>query len=145
MGDLRMGFTYGACDLKSQWGGIFFYGIHQVELALELFGYEVKAAIVNKNGENATADLLYPNGLIVTMHLIKTGAPGFGMGAITTQGSEAVPVKMDAVQYLSGVKKFCKMFKTGERPLTDYQLLKPVRVLEALEKSVRSAQVEKIA
>jgi len=36
------------------------------------------------------------------------------------------------------------MFKTGEQPMTREQILRPVQVLEALEKSVKSGKVEKV-
>lgn len=145
LGPIVSGFTYGPADLKSQWGGIFFYGIHQVEMALQAFGYDVKSVLVVKGGKNATAQLVYPSDLIVTMALLKDGAPGFGIGAVGTQGAFQTPITMDKDPYLSGVKTFVKMFKTGSEPLTHDELLKPVQVLEALEKSVASGRIEAVA
>jgi predicted dehydrogenase len=142
---LRYGYTWGACDLRSKWGGVFFYGIHQVECVLQAFGYDVQAVRVTKSTNTSVGEVLYSSGLTITMGLIKDGAPGFGIGAVGSKGSLHQPITMDKSQYLRGVKEFCKMFKTRERPLTDEQLLKPVQVLEALEQSVKSGELVKVA
>lgn len=39
---------------------------------------------------------------------------------------------------------FTTMFKTGKEPLTATEMLKPVKELEVLEKSVKSGKVEKV-
>jgi Oxidoreductase family, NAD-binding Rossmann fold len=144
LGTLASASSYGPCDLKSKWGGVFFYGIHQVDMVLHAFGFDVKSVLVTKNGPNATGQLMYPSGLIVTMALIKEGCHGFGVGAIGTDGEMQTPIRMDKSPYLNGVKTFTTMFKTGSEPLTATEMLKPVQVLEALEKSVKSGRVEKV-
>jgi len=137
--------SYGPCDLKSKWGGVFFYGIHQVDVLLHALGYDVKAVLVTKNGDNATGQLLYRSGLVAVMALIKKGAPGFGMGAVGTDGAIQMPIASSKNPYLDGTKAFTTMFKTGKEPMTHEQMLKPVQVLEALQKSVTSGKIEKVA
>lgn len=144
LGPILTASSYGPCDLKSQWGGVFFYGIHQVDMALPAFGYDVKAVVVTRNGENATGQLFYPSGLTVTMAFIKEGAPGFGMGAVGKHGLLHMPIKMDKNPYLKGVRTFTTMFRTGVEPLPYEHMLRPVQVLEALERSAKSGQVEKV-
>jgi len=145
LGGIVSGTTYGPCDLKSQWGGIFFYGIHQVDLVLHAFGFDVTGAQVTKNGLNAVGQLLYASGLTVTMALIKEGTHAFGIGAVGTKGALSAPIKYDKNPYLTGVETFTRMFRTGKEPLTYEQILRPVQVLEALERSVKSGKVEKVA
>lgn len=144
LGDILSASSYGPADLKSPWGGIFFYGIHQVDILLHAFGYDVKEVLITKSGKNATGQLIYASGFIATMALIKEGCPGFGIGAVGTKGALSVPIEGDKSPYLHGVQTFTTMFKTGKEPLTYEQMLRPVQVLEALEKSVKSGQVEKV-
>ena len=47
---------------------------------------------------------------------------------------------MDASQYLTGVRDFVGMFRTGQTEETEETMLGPVAVLESLEKSVKSPQ-----
>jgi predicted dehydrogenase len=136
--------TFGPCDLRSKYGGIFFYGIHQVEMVLELCGCNVSSVVVTRNRSNAAAQLLYADGRIATMHLVKAGCPGFGMTVLGTGGQAHAPIRMDADPYLTGIRKFTRMFRTGEEPLPHERLLAPIRVLEALERSVASGTREKV-
>lgn len=144
VGNILAGETWGPCDLKSKWGGIFFYGIHQVDMVLKAFGYNVKKVLVTKNGNGATGQLMYPEGKIVTMHLMKEGCPGFGIGVIGREKTIHQQVVFDKNQYLTGIKTFCKMFKTGKQPESVDEMLIPVKVLEALERSVKSRKIEKV-
>lgn len=143
-GDILAGETWGPCDLKSQWGGIFFYGIHQVDMVLHAFGYNVKNVLVTENSNGATGQLVYSDGKIVTMHLIRQGCHKFGIGVIGSQKSVHQVVEFDKNPYLTGVKTFCKMFKTGEEPRSFDEIITPVKVLEALEKSIKSSKSEKV-
>lgn len=143
-GTIIAGETWGPCDLKSKWGGVFFYGIHQVDMALKAFGYDVKKVLITKNGNGSTGQLIYPDGKIVTMHLVKQGCSGFGIGVIGTERKIHQPVTFDKIQYLKGIKTFCEMFKTGKEPETVDEMLIPVKVLEALEKSVKTNSIEEV-
>jgi predicted dehydrogenase len=144
LGPLAAGVTFGPCDLESPYGGIFFYGVHQVELALVAFGYEVTAVQVVRGPNVTLGRLLYDSGLTVTMHLIKSGGKGFSVAAVGGNGYASQMLTSDKNSYLAGIRRFTRVFKTGEEPLTDAQMLKPVQVLEALEKSVASGAVEKV-
>lgn len=145
IGDWISGATYGNCDLDSQYGGVFFYGVHQVSMVLEAFGYNPEAALVTRDGDFATGSIIYPSGKVVTMGLIKKGAPGFGVTAVGMKDVIDTAVNYDEIPYLTGVEMFLHMFRTGEEPLPHDQILKPVQVLEALEKSLDSETVEPIA
>ena len=146
LGNIIAGTTYGACDLKSEHGGVFFYGIHQVDMALNAFGYDVTKVSVTRNGNGnvATGQLFYPDGKVVTMNLIKSGSPGFAIGAVGTEGHLFQPITYDKNTYLSGIKTFTRLFRTGEEPIEHKNILKPVQVLEAMQRSVKSAKPEKV-
>lgn len=143
-GEIFSGSTYGPCDLKSKWGGVFFYGIHQVDLILHAFGYNPSKVKITKNGGNAAAEILYPMGKIVTMNLIKEGVKTFGITALSEEGFIQKSLTFDENPYLTGVKTFTKMFKTGEEPIPHKEMLKPVQVLEAIDRALKSGEEEKI-
>lgn len=136
--------SYGPCDLQSPYGGIFFYGIHQVEAVLKAFGYDVKSVLLSRNGHNATGQLFYRDGLMVTMNFVKENCPGFHISAIGEKGPVNQPLVFDKETYFTGIKIFTTMFRTGREPETYEHILKPVQVLEALEKSVKSGNIEEV-
>jgi len=145
LGEIKAGTMYGPCDLESVYGGVFFYGVHQVEASLEAFGYDVTSVLVTRNGENATGQLLYADGKVVTMNFIKNGVGGFNISAMGDKGIAHQTLTFDANAYLGGIKTFTEMFRSGEEPRPYEQILKPVQVLEALEKSVASGKIETVA
>lgn len=144
LGAVKAVTSYGPCDIKSQYGGIFFYGIHQIDAILKLFGNNVKSVQVNKWKDGGTASLFYDDGFVATANLIKEGAHGFHMAAVCEGGVLSRPLTMDKNAYLTGTQTFTTMFRTGEEPLPHADLLAPVAVLEALENSVKSGKRETV-
>ncbi len=142
LGDIKAFTSYGPSDLESPYGGIFFYGIHQVEYVLQACGYDVDSALLTRHGDNGTAQLFYANGTVATLNLIKAGCPGFHAHALAEKGHLAQKFDFDPKPYLGGVKTFCEMFRSGNEPLTHEKILKPVLVLEALERSLSSSRKE---
>lgn len=134
----------GPCDLKSKHGGVFFYGIHQVDMVVRLLNQDVTHAQINKGKGNHTATLYSSNGAISTMNLISEGRPDFHISIIGEKGRLDRVITRDENPYLSGIKEFCSMFRTGKTVETDVSMLNPIAVLEALEKSVKTGKRTKL-
>ena len=137
LGQIQTLVSTGPCDIKSKWGGIFFYGIHQVDMILRLLGCDISHVQVSKGkGKNHSAQIAYNNGTVATMNLVGGASAPFHLSAIGEKGRIDEPIVSDASSYLTGIRDFCKMFRTGETDETEESMLGPVAVLEALEKSV---------
>lgn len=137
----------GPCDLDSVYGGIFFYGIHQVDLLMECFGLDVAAVAVARSGgtASAVAALWWESGLVGSMTCLSGGRSGFQVLAVTEDGPMALRVQNDPSPYLTGIKTSCRMFRTGKEPLEHRRFLAPIAVLEAMERSIRTGKVQKVA
>ncbi len=146
-GQVRAAASAGPCDLDSPYGGIFFYGVHQVESLVEAFGPDVAAVGVARapRRKDAIATLFFRSGLTAAMHCLDTYEAGFHISAVTDAGPVAKKLTFDANAYLTGIRTFCKMFRTGKEPLDHKRILAPVAVLEAMEKSVRTGKVTPVA
>ncbi|MCY3737943.1 MAG: Gfo/Idh/MocA family oxidoreductase [Gemmatimonadaceae bacterium] len=137
LGQIHTVISTGPCDIRSKWGGIFFYGIHQVDLILRLAGYDFyRVQMVKGAGANHSASILFRSGTVATMNLIGEGRPEFHLSVIGEGGRVDRPIPMDESPYLTGVRDFVRMFRTGETEETEQTMLGPVAVLESLEKSV---------
>lgn len=137
LGGIHTVTTSGSCDIKSKWGGIFFYGIHQVDMLVRLLGYDFYSGTVTRGcGKNHTATVLFRSGAVGTMNLIGESSPQFHVSAIGERGRVDGVVTFDRSMYLAGIREFSHMFKTGKTDETDETMLGPVCVLEGLEKSV---------
>ena len=135
----------GPCDIKSKYGGISFYGIHQVDMVVRLLGHDVTHAQLNLGQKNHTATLYSASGAISTMNLISEGRPEFHVSILGENGRIDQIITRDENTYLTGIRDFCSMFRTGKTDETDTSILTPVAVLEALEKSQKSRKKMKVA
>ncbi|MDE2888229.1 MAG: Gfo/Idh/MocA family oxidoreductase [Gemmatimonadota bacterium] len=129
--------TTGPCDIESEWGGVFFYGIHQVDMAVRLLDNDVTHAQVNLGEHNHTGTLYSSSGSVSTLNLFTDGHSAFHVSVICEKGRVDRTIGYDENPYLGGARAFCDMFKTGNTDETRESMLMPVAVLEALEKSIR--------
>ena len=134
----------GPCDIRSKYGGVFFYGIHQADMAVRLLGNDVTYASVNLGKRTHTGTLLSASGTISTLNLIKEGRPAFHVSVIGEKERIDRAIAYDENPYLTGIRAFCRMFKTGRTDETDETLLMPIAVLEALEKSIERKKRVKV-
>ncbi len=130
----------GPCDIDSEYGGVFFYGIHQVDMVVRLLDQDIAHVQLNRGKQNHTATLYSASGAISTMNLVGEGRVGFHVSVIGEKGRADRVISYDENTYLTGVLDFCRMFSTGETDETDGSILTPVAVLEALEKSQESGE-----
>ena len=144
VGEVKTLNTSGPVDLKSKYGGVFFYGIHQVDAIIELLGTGVDFVDLRKVGQNGVAVMAYKNGTIVTMNCIK-GNSNFHWTAFGAKSYLDWLSGRDELPYLTGAKLFVKMFKTGKEPFSHKRMLAPVAVLEAMAKSLKLNKPVKVA
>ena len=138
LGRLRAVVSTGPCDVRSKHGGIFFYGIHQVDMVLRLLGYELSQVGVHKGkANNSLATITWRDGSVATMHLIGSGPVPFHLSVIGEKGRLDQIIEPDEQMYLSGIRRFVKAFKRGWSEETVASMLGPVAVLEGLEKALK--------
>ena len=123
----------GPADASSEHGGLFFYGIHSVEILFAL----LRSAPVREVTASSFGDLVVITGLSgstpVVLHLVQ---PRDGYQSpwrvVARLDGRAVARQIDLDDhYLAPqLEVFAEMIRTGHRPLTDAQLLAPVRLLE---------------
>ena len=136
--------TMGPVELNSKYGGVFFYGIHQVDAIIELLGTKVDKVSLQRNGKNGIAVITYKDGPIVAMHCISEGPSGWHWSATGERETLDWPHQGDPNAHLTGLKRFCRMFRTREEPATRERMLAPIAVLEAMQKSLACGKPVKV-
>ncbi len=134
---------YGPATLDSEYGGIFFYGVHTVQPLLYLFGDTVERVRVQKNGENSTASLVFENGMMASL-IFTTKNYGWQTFVETEKGVVELKSRLEEKIPGKNYVDMVHMFKTGETSRSNESIIHCVAVLEALEKSVTSEQWEKV-
>jgi len=136
--------TTGPVDLKSKWGGIFFYGIHQVDAIIEVLGPGIDRVSVRRVGKDGIATLTYKDGPMVTMWCVQKGPYTFHWSALGQRGVVDWTFKGGENPHLTGARMFTRMFRTGKEPIPHERLLAPIAVLEAMAKALKTGKTVKV-
>ncbi|MBE7015043.1 MAG: Gfo/Idh/MocA family oxidoreductase [Ruminococcaceae bacterium] len=146
----RIGNVSGGCinfpgDLESEYGGIFFYGSHLIEMMLSVFGYDVKSV---------TAKTIAPkNSMVIASYEDKMVTLAFNNLCssyyVTVYGDKKVCSQEVDISFIYklGFAKFVEMLKTNKMPLSFDDLVKPVYILNAIQKSLdedREVQISEV-
>ena len=137
LGPIASAVFSGPADRQSEYGGLPFYGIHIAEMLQALVGTGVESVCANENGKNIAATLNYADGKLAVLNFLGEASYVFHMLAFAKDGWNGRALDASTC-YQDGLEVVLDMVKTGKRPLTDEELLEPVRVLEAIEESLTS-------
>ena len=134
---------YGPADINSEYGGIFFYGVHSVQTLMFIFGEDIVRARITKNGKNATANLAFNNGMLATL-IFKSLHYGWETFVETKDGIIELKSRVEESDPSKYYLDMVEMFRTGKEPRSHESIIKCVAILEALEKSSSSEEWEEV-
>ncbi|MBU0478586.1 Gfo/Idh/MocA family oxidoreductase [bacterium] len=137
LGPVCSGMVGGPFDFESEHGGVFFYGIHTVEMLLNGFGYDVKTVNAKLYEKNCWVTATLESGRVVSLHLLGQGKGKFQVLLHCEKGSRHLLVD-SSDSYDKAFKKLINTINSNENPLTDEELLMPVKVLLAIDKSAKT-------
>ena len=135
-GPLMAGVSSGPAELDSEYGGISFYGIHAVELMNAVWGYGCESVKATEHNKNVVVACKFDDGALVTLNLMGNATYAFHLVAFGKDGWKEHTVDSSTC-YFDGMKVYLETMKTGKWPLTREQLLEPVRILAAIDKSLK--------
>ena len=140
--DVKHIISSGPCDVDSPYGGVFFYGVHQVQRLMEIFGEDIARVRVARHGKEASAILLFASGRQANM-IMSSGHPPFELAVVTEQGLHKLEprVKDDP---LTPYREMTQFFRAGKELRSHESLLQEIAILEALERSVISDRWENV-
>ena len=135
---------FGPVDIDSQWGGVFFYGVHLVDTLSVIFGdFNIEKVRITRNERHAVADLAFKSGMLATL-IFMTQTYAFKYLAETKKGILELKSRVEEAKPSIHYVEMVEMFRTGKEPRTHESILYSMSVLEALEKSVESEKWEDI-
>jgi len=143
MGIINHAVMYGPADISSEYGGIFFYGVHSVQTLMFIFGEDIMKVRISKNGKNATANLAFHNGMLATL-IFKSLHYGWETYVETKDGIIELKSRVEETDPPRYYRDMVEMFRTGKEPRSHESILKCVAILEALEKSSSTENWENV-
>lgn len=137
LGRLRAIVTAGPCDVESEYGGVFFYGIHQVEMVTKFIKAEPLEVTSARCGEDAVAVVAFEGGPVVTHHLLKEWwAANFTAAAYGDDGAHHTELPWDKELYIAGIRLFTGMFESRQEPFPPADYLRPIAILQAMDQAL---------
>lgn len=136
VGKVRAAVITGPGSSKSEYAGVFFYGVHSVELMLEVLGTKVQSVRAADYDGTVIASVGYRNGAVVTLNIVDGAKVPFGAQVFGSKGSAEYDRGGGFAGYYYGMKLFLQMVKTRKAPIPYNELILSVRVLAAIQKSM---------
>jgi len=144
LGDFDSIIRTGPVEVDSQWGGIFFYGVHIVQPLMFMFGDDIVEVKVNTFDNRGGANVVFGSGKIATL-VFNTKYYGWDTYVDLKEGITSLKSRVEETDPARPYKDMIEMFRTGKEPRTHENILKCVAVLQAMEKSVKSGKWERVA
>ncbi len=143
LGEVNHVIRYGPLDMDSEYGGVFFYGVHLLQPLMVLFGEDIQRVKITRNGKKGSASLVFKSGLYATL-IFKNLSYGWETFIETKKGltelKSRVPESEPGKMYVDMVE----MFRTRVEPRSHQSILNEITILEALEKSAANEQWEEV-
>lgn len=143
MGEINHVVRYGPVDLDSEYGGVFFYGVHILQPIMFMFGEDIVRVKITREGKKGSAALVFRSGLYATL-IFKNQAYGWETFVETKKGlvelKSRIPENEPGKMYVDVVE----MFRTHKEPRSHQSILNEVAVLEALERSAANEKWEEV-
>jgi predicted dehydrogenase len=134
MGVINHVVRYGPVELNSEWGGVFFYGVHILQPLMVMFGEDVIRVKITRDGQKGNASLVFKSGLFATL-IFKNVARGWETYVETKTGMVELKSRIPETEPGKMYTDIVEMFRTRIEPRTHHSILNEVAVLEAMEKS----------
>lgn len=132
IGDLQAVVVSGPADPSSEYGGIFFYGIHLVDIALRLAPGPLGPIRVER-GDTVVVASTVVGGVHVTVNFVRPdGHLPFHAVAVGRTGIVAREIGIPGNYVDFGLDVFLGMASTGQVPLTDRDMLRPIEFLATI-------------
>ena len=134
LGATQLVITTGPADPASPYAGVWFYGIHPVDVALRLAPGPVGEVRVDRTGDTivATAEVGQTR---VMVNLVKPGPAGqvpFHGMVVGRTGVAASALTLDEWYVAPGIEKFLRMAESRQPPIDYADLLRPIQFLDAV-------------
>ena len=139
MGEINHVVRYGPVDLDSEYGGVFFYGVHLLQPLMVMFGEDIQRVKITRNGKKGSASLVFKSGLYATL-IFKNVSYGWETFVETKKGLVELKSRIPESDPIKIYTDIVEMFRTRKEPRSYQSILTEVAVLEAMEKSALNEQ-----
>ena len=138
-GEIRAFHSTGPAEIDSPYGGIYFYGIHQVDCAIEVLGTDIREVFVHRTSPaDGIATLSFQGGAVASLHLLGAPEVAFRWSALAGGQHWDLADKPDPRFYAKSAKLISDFLRSGKAPFSQERMLAPIAVLDAMRTSLKT-------
>ncbi|MEG2378310.1 MAG: Gfo/Idh/MocA family oxidoreductase [Clostridia bacterium] len=132
IGKIRSAMMNFPATLENEYGGIYFYAGHLVEMAAAAFGYDIKSVIATENAGDVVAVVKYDDFQVVLNFIDRAE-----QNTVLVIGEKGIMYReLDISQaYRCGLDHFIDTLRTGKIPVSFENLYTTVELLNAVKES----------
>jgi len=135
--------TSGPAELDSPYGGIFYYGFHQVDALVEIMGTEAHSVSLHRNEKSGVGTVFFSGDRVATINFLAEGGI-FHWRVCTDKEIAVLPHQYDESIYLGSARAIHGLVAKGSVPWSQERMLAPIAILEALQRSLETGRLEKV-
>jgi predicted dehydrogenase len=137
---------YGPMAIEETQPGLFWYGIHSVEMLYAALGTGCRQVTAYRGVDHECYVGVWENGKIGTVRGNQLKNRGFGAILHTATGTRIAEVSAGRKPYYASLlEQFIKMFNTGKPPLSKEVTIEIIRFIEAANESRLAGQTVQLA
>ena len=136
LGELVAIDAYGPGELNPTMEGLFFYGVHTIEMVDALCGPGVAKVLCISDDDRDLLDLAYHDGRLARLRMERVGAYDFGATLHGREGIRSFKVDFNGV-YDRLVEGMTRFFEGGEPPASLDRIVENIAVMQAGNASAR--------
>lgn len=140
IGPVKAAHFAGPCDFGSPYAGPFFYATHVAEVALRLIGEDVRTLLARRSGQTVAVQVTWADATLATLTYLGDAAYHFHAALFGTDGMAASEIAAGAGSYAAALKVILGMLESGTPPLTEEQMLRPIAMVHAIQRSLASGE-----
>lgn len=127
---------FGPLKLEPAMPGLFWYGVHQVEMLYAVLGPGCVEVTASASGEHDVVTGVWRDGRIGMLRGNRTGNNKYGCLIHRESGTRYVDISQDRKPYYAHLlEAILEMFHTGNAPITGEEMIEVVRFMEAANTS----------
>jgi len=130
----------GHADVDSPYHGVFFYGFHQVDAAVELLGVRAETASLLRSGEGAVGSVTFSGGRMSAFHFLAAKKAPFHWKVRTDEGVFCAAHTNDEHMLLGCARLIEGLLAGADSSISRERMLAPIAILEALRNSLEAGR-----
>lgn len=137
--------TYGPMSIQPTQPGLYWYGIHTVDMLYAVLGQGCREVRAVTNEEHEFVVGVWEDGRIGSVRGNRKGSSAYGALVHREQGTQLVDVgSRPKPYYASLLEAISKMFTTGQSPIASAEMVEVIRFIEAANESRETGQTVKL-